>query len=120
MGQADRERLGVNALGQRHTVRMKENRDIDVAGIVQLKGPLLAHGDAEPSRDRAFLPFAQARDTACRELVFRGHRQRGHDGGVGEQGQRAGHLVEVPDPAQVAKRRQQVKLAFQLTQANDR
>ena len=39
-----------SASGRR--VGLEEDRDVDVAGVVELEGALLAHGDAEPAGDR--------------------------------------------------------------------
>ena len=111
------EGLALDAGRQRHPVRIEEHRDVDVAGIVELEGALFAHGDAEPAGDRPFRAFAQPRQPPGLKLALGGHDQRRRHRRVGEAGERAGHLVQIPDAAQVAERGQQVQLRLQLAQA---
>jgi hypothetical protein len=114
VGDAHRHALRLDALGDRQLLGRVEDREVDVAGIVELEGPVLAHGDAEQARAGPSGPLADMGQRPARHLQPHGLGQGGVQGRVGEAGQGAGHRVQVPDPAQVAQGGQQVQVGLQL------
>ena len=107
---------GFHSRSNRHEVRLEEDRNIAVAGIIQFMGAVLAHGDAEQSRDRAFRHISQSGQTAGVLFCLRRKGQSLPQGCVGKPRHCAGHLVEPPDTAEVTKGGQQMGLRLEATQ----
>ncbi len=109
LGEANREGLALDPVGKRHGRGLVEHRHVDVAGVVQLERAVLAHGDGEKAGDRSLVAFSQPGDPPGLQHLPRGEPERAAHRFVGEPGQGAGDLVQVPDRAQVGERGQQVQ-----------
>ena len=115
MGHAVDEALRLNALGQggHQPVGIEEQGQVDVAGIVQLIGPELAHGETEQAGDGASR-VVFGRDQPTPGALFDRDCGQGDAGrGVGEARQGVGHGDEVPDAAQIGQGGQQVQVGLQ-------
>ena len=115
--QADGEGLGLDPIGQGHELRLKEDRDVDVAGIVELEGAVLAHGDAEESRRGTVGGVRGGPEPARRHLCAGGGGEGGGQGRIGEARQGARDPVKVPGPAKVGQGGEQVDLRLEPPQA---
>ncbi len=117
VGQPHREALGLHPFHQRQGVGLVEHRDVDIAGIVEFEGPVLAHGDAEEAGHGSRRPVSHRGQPP--RLHFRLGRdpQRGVERHVGEPGQGACDLIQAPNPAQISQGDQQVGLGLQHPQA---
>ena len=60
LGEADGDGGGFLAGAERQNLRVVEDRDVDIAGIVELEGPVLAHGDDEQPRNGTFAAITDA------------------------------------------------------------
>ena len=84
-----------------------EKNKVDIGGIVQLPRPALAHGEGDQAGLLGAQPFQRpARLPLQRIGEGEGHRT------VGEVGQRAGHFVQRPDPAEIGQSDQQRRAPF--------
>ncbi len=107
---------GVRILTHGCRVGIEEDDEIDVAGIIQLKGAHLAHGDHDIARALlrlrriARLQLAALNRIAEKEAHRRAHRR------VGKIGQGAGDLLQRPDPADVGERNQQCRLGLHVAE----
>ncbi len=77
---------------------------------------MLAHGQHEHSRKEAPLGVFDRDQPATVALLAHDQRQGGLRHGIGEAGQGSGDLVQAPDVAEVAQRRQQMALGLEMTQ----
>ncbi len=114
LGDLGHEGLWLDAGRQGQGVRLVEDRDVDIAGIVQLERAVLAHGDAEVARQRALVALAQPGDPPRRQGLARGQFDGGLDRHVGEAGEGAGDRVQVPGAAEVGQGGEQVEGALEL------
>ena len=84
-----------------------EKNKVDIGGIVQLPRPALAHGEGDQPGLLRVQPLQRpARLPLQRIGEGEGHRT------VGEVGQRAGHFVQRPDPAEIGQSDQQRRAPF--------
>ncbi len=118
LGQLHRHRLGLDPLGDRQGVGLVEDRDVDVARIVELEGAVLAHGDDEQAGQgpRAGRPLDRGQPSALPRLEG-GDRQGRRHRRIGEAGQGRGHLVQAPDPAEIGQGGEQVEVPLGAAQA---
>jgi hypothetical protein len=93
VGDPHRHGLGFDAVGDLQLLGRVEDREVDVAGIVQLERAVLAHCDAEQARRGAFFTLTDVRERTAIDLLPDRLGQGGAQGRVGEPGQGAGHLV---------------------------
>ena len=113
-GQAQGHRRRLAPLRHRQQLRHVEDGYVDVAGIVELEGPLLAQGQAEQAGGRAAGPVLGKEETPPVPLHRGRHGQGRLHRRVGKPGQRPGDGIQSPDPAKVAQGGQQVQLRLQM------
>ena len=97
---------------------VEQHDEVDVGGVVELARAHLAHREHEHAGAVGGVlgvqPGSLPRAISCGE---RGGAAPSLHGAVGERGQRAGHRVEVPGPAEVGERDQQRRAALGDAQA---
>ena len=116
VGDAHRDALGLGPLGNRQLFGRVEDREIDVAGIVELEGPVLAHGDAEQARRGPGLGVANLGQGSPINLQPHRLGQGGVQRRVGEPSQGPGHCVQIPNATQIAQGGQQVQVGLEFPQ----
>ena len=118
MGGAVAEFLRLDAFGQGTLQRLglPEQADVDVGGVVELKGAVLAHGQTEQAGDGAARVVSRGDQLAPLALVMRDGPQGGLGRGVGETAERVGDGVQIPDAAEIAQGGQQVQFGLEPAQ----
>ena len=118
LGQPVQEALRLDAVSQSglDRLRLPEQADVDVGGIVQLVGTVLAHGQAEQAGHGAARVVGGGYQLAPLALVV-GHGRQGRPRRrIGKAAERAGDLIQIPDPAQIGQGGQHMQLALQAAQ----
>ncbi len=117
LGQADGHRRHLGPVPERHVFGLVEDRDVDVAGVVEFVRPVLAEREDEIAGHGPALAVLDRQEAPPLDLLRRRRHQGRAHRRVGEAGQGGGHGVERPHPAQVAERGEQVQLRLQPAQA---
>ncbi|MNX81695.1 hypothetical protein D3C86_1133900 [compost metagenome] len=118
LGQAVDEALRLYAFAKRafQDLRLEEERQVDVRGIVELERPALAHGQDEQARHGAARIVGGRGQLAAPSLIKRHAAQGRLRRRVGEARQGACHRIQAPDPAEIRQGRQQMQFGFQMPQ----
>ena len=114
-GDADKCGAGIVPIGT-VAVLIKEADQIDIRRIIQLARAHLAHRQHDHPRRRANVIRPRPGQFSAPDLLGHQRFHRQIDGPIRQRRQRAGHLHHPPNPAQIAKRGQQRRAAFGLSQ----
>ncbi len=90
--------------------KVVEDDEVDVGGVVELEGAVLAHAEHDVAVGRPGAPIALPGGLAEKETY------RGADGGVGRLRQAARHAHHRPDAGEVAQRGQQGDIVLEQAQ----
>ena len=118
LGQPVDEALRLHALGKGalQRLRLEEERQVDVRGIVELERPALAHGQDEQAGDRPARIIRRRDQLAASALVMGQTAQRRLRRRIRKPRQGARHRLQIPDPAEVRQGRQQMQFGLQPAQ----
>ena len=104
MRQAHEQRTRLDVGCESGRLWVEENDKIDVARIIQLKGPHLAHREDEIAGADFRMPGIGGRQLSAQSKTIKQKMHRRTDGAVGQLGHRSGDLFGLPNPADIGER----------------
>ena len=103
LGEPHKECGGLDAFGHWRGFRIVENDEIDIAGVIQFAGAVLAHGEHHVAAVARGIVAVDTAEFSGARGIEKQPVDRGPQHGIGKARERRRHLVDGPDLSQIGK-----------------
>ena len=118
LGQAHKECGGLDAFRHRCGFRIIENNEIDIAGVIQFTGAVLAHGERHIAAVARWIFLVDTAKFSGARGIEKKPVDRGPQHGVGKARERRRHLVDGPDFSQIGEGNEKRSLCLGMAQGH--